>query len=66
MTKLPVGIIICASLIALAGCASRGETVGTLGGAAIGNAATGGSGLGTVAGGVLGYEAGKTYDQKHR
>ena len=66
MTKLPAGIIISAALIALAGCASKGETIGTLGGAAVGNAATGGSVLGTAAGGVVGYEAGKTYDQKHR
>ena len=66
MTKLPAGIIISAALIALAGCASKAETIGTAGGAVLGNAATGGSGLGTAAGGVLGYEAGKTYDQKHR
>ena len=66
MTKLPAGIIISAALIVLAGCASKAETIGTLGGAAVGNAATGGSGLGTAAGGVIGYEAGKTYDQKHR
>jgi len=52
--------------MALGGCASRAETVGTAGGAVLGNAATGGSGLGTAAGGVIGYEAGKTYDQKHR
>ena len=66
MTKLPAVIITSVALIALGGCASRAETVGTLGGAAVGNAATGGSGLGTVAGGVVGYEAGKTYDNKHR
>ena len=66
MTKLLAGIAICTSLVALTGCASKAETVGTLGGAAVGNAATGGSGLGTAAGGVIGYEAGKTYDQKHR
>ena len=66
MTKLLAGIIFSATLIALAGCASKAETIGTLGGAAAGNAATGGSGLGTAAGGVIGYEAGKTYDQKHR
>lgn len=58
--------VICAALIALAGCASKAETIGTAGGAVVGNAATGGSALGTAAGGVIGYEAGKTYDQKHR
>src|SRR5260370_20232232 len=66
MTKLPAGIIICAALIALAGCASKAETIGTLGGAAVGNAATGGSGLGTAAWGVIGYAVGKTYQQKNR
>jgi len=66
MTKLQIGIVVCAALLALGGCASRGETVGTLGGAAVGSAASGGSVLGTAAGGVVGYEAGKQYDQKHR
>ncbi|HZE61622.1 MAG TPA: hypothetical protein VE085_13820 [Burkholderiales bacterium] len=66
MSKLSIGIVVCAALMALGGCASRAETVGTAGGAVLGNAATGGSGLGTAAGGVIGYEAGKTYDQKHR
>ena len=66
MSRLRLGIAICAALIALGGCASRAETVGTVGGAVVGNAATGGSALGTAAGGVVGYEAGKTYDQKHR
>jgi len=57
---------ICAALIALGGCASRAETVGTLGGAAVGSAASGGGVLGTAAGGVVGYEAGKVYDEKHK
>jgi hypothetical protein len=64
MAKL--ALVICASLIALGGCASRSETVGTLGGAAVGNAATGGSAVGTVGGAAVGYEAGRVYDQKHR
>ncbi len=61
-----LSILICAALVALGGCASRAETAGTLGGAAIGSAASGGGVLGTAAGGVVGYEAGKVYDQKHR
>jgi len=64
MTKF--GLVICAALIALGGCASRDKAVGTLGGAAVGSAATGGSVLGTAAGGVVGYEAGKTYEEKHK
>ena len=64
MAKL--GILLVASLIALGGCASKAETAGTLGGAAVGSAASGGGVLGTAAGGVVGYEAGKAYDEKHK
>src|SRR5260221_4741658 len=66
MTKLPAGIIISAALIALAGCASRAETVGTAGGAVLGNAATGGSALGTAGGGGIGYEDGQNHEPQHR
>src|SRR5260221_1727209 len=62
MTKLPAGIIISAALIALAGCASRAETVGTAGGAVLGNAATGGSALGTAAGGGIGFQTRQNHD----
>jgi hypothetical protein len=65
MTKLPIAIVLFALAVAVSGCASRAETVGTLGGAAVGSAASGGSAVGTAAGGVVGYEAGKVYDQKH-
>lgn len=61
---------------ALAGCGSmgKGETIGTVGGAAaggaVGSAVTGGSTVGTVGGAVLGgavgNEAGERYDDKHR
>jgi osmotically inducible lipoprotein OsmB len=51
----------------------KGETIGTIGGAAaggaIGSAATGGSTVGTVGGavlgGVVGNEAGERYDKNH-
>jgi hypothetical protein len=66
MFKLAMAIAAVATFAGLAGCATRSETVGTLGGAAVGAAATGGSGLGTAAGGVVGYEAGKEYDKRHR
>ena len=68
-----------AAAIALAGLAAcggnptgKGETVGTVGGAAVGgmagSAATGGSTLGTVGGavvgGVIGNEVGERYDER--
>ena len=58
-----VGIALFASL--LGGCASKAELVGTATGAAVG-AAVGGGTLSTVAGGVVGYQAGKRYDQRNR
>jgi osmotically inducible lipoprotein OsmB len=75
MSKIVVmcGIVFAA---ALAGCSSwgKGETVGTVGGAAaggaIGSAATGGSTAGTVGGAVLGgavgNKAGDRYDETHK
>ncbi len=59
------GLTICVSLLALGGCATRGED--TAGGAVLGGVAgsvlTGGSAAGTVGGavvgGVVGNEAGK-------
>ena len=60
--------------LGLAGCATRAETVGTVGGAvgggALGSAVTGGSTIGTVggaaAGGIIGDQLGKEYDKKHK
>ena len=66
MYKSAIAIALLASLTALAGCATRGETVGTLAGAGVGYGATGGSALGTAAGGVIGYEVGRNYSQHHR
>ena len=57
------GIVLSASL--LGGCASRAELVGTATGAAVG-AAVGGGTLATVAGGVVGYQAGKRYDERRQ
>src|SRR6185369_9344462 len=62
---------------AIAGCGGnptgKGETIGTVGGAAaggaIGHAATGstaGTVGGAVVGGVIGNEVGERYDDKHR
>jgi osmotically inducible lipoprotein OsmB len=62
------------SALGIAGCGSRGETIGTVGGAAVGgavgSAATGGSTIGTVggaaAGGIIGHELGERYEERNR
>jgi len=67
-------VLACATTIGLSACASRGETVGTVGGAvaggALGSAATGGSTVGTVGGaalgGAVGNEAGRRYEERHK
>jgi len=66
MFKSAIAIALLASVAGLAGCATRGETVGTLGGAAVGAGLSQGSLLGTAAGGVVGYEVGRNYSQHHR
>ena len=74
MTKYLLAIAIAlAGSIGVSGCASRAQTVGTVGGAAaggaLGSAVTGGSTIGTVggaaAGGYIGDQLGKDYDKKH-
>jgi osmotically inducible lipoprotein OsmB len=74
MMKALIALCI-AGTLGLAGCSGmgRGETVGTVGGAAggaaIGSAATGGSAVGTLGGaaigGVVGNRVGEDYDRKH-
>ncbi|HUQ24569.1 MAG TPA: glycine zipper domain-containing protein [Burkholderiales bacterium] len=67
-------ILACATTFGLSACASKGETVGTVGGAvaggAIGSAATGGSAVGTLGGaaigGAVGHEAGERYENRRR
>lgn len=53
------------STLLLGGCASQAQLVGAGTGAAVG-AAVGGGTLSTVAGGVIGYQAGKRYDERRR
>jgi osmotically inducible lipoprotein OsmB len=63
-----------ASALGITGCGSRGETVGTVGGAAlggvVGSSVSGGSTLGTVggaaAGGIIGHEVGQRYEERHK
>ena len=70
MAKLLMAV---ALAMGLAACGGTGETVGTVGGAAVGGAVgsaiTGGSAIGTLggaaAGGYIGNKAGESYDQKH-
>ena len=66
MLKSAISVALLASILGVAGCASRAQTVGTAGGAAVGYGVTGGSAIGTVAGGVVGNQAGKEYDRRHR
>jgi osmotically inducible lipoprotein OsmB len=76
MSKIQMicGIALAAALAACGGNPTgKGETVGTVGGAAaggaIGHAATGstaGTLGGAAIGGVIGNEAGERYDDKHR
>lgn len=63
-----------ASLLGMAGCGSTGETVGTVGGAAVGGAVgsqvSGGSTMGTIggaaAGGYIGHQIGERYEERNR
>jgi len=64
MFKSSVGIALLASLVGIAGCATQAETVGAATGAAIG-AGLGGGTIGTVGGAMVGYGAGRSYDQHH-
>lgn len=70
---LAIAIALSAAL-GIGGCATRAQTVGTVGGAAaggaLGSSVSGGSTLGTVggaaAGGYIGNELGKKYDKNHQ
>jgi osmotically inducible lipoprotein OsmB len=70
MVKLLVAVTLA---LGLAACGGRGETVGTVGGAAlggaVGSAVSGGSTIGTLggaaAGGYIGNKAGEDYDKRH-
>ena len=61
MLKQALGIALIASVVGMAGCASRAETVGTAGGAAVGYGV--GGAPGAAIGALGGYEAGKIYDK---
>jgi hypothetical protein len=63
MFRASLVLAVFTSLSALGGCASQAETVGAASGAAIG-AAVGGGTIGTVGGAMVGYGAGRAYDQR--
>jgi hypothetical protein len=61
------GIAVVSFLVSLAGiggCATQAETVGAATGAAVGAAVGGGSAVGTIGGAMVGFGAGKAYDQR--
>jgi len=76
MVKSFIALCAVAGMLGLSACSGmgKGETVGTVGGAAaggvLGSAVTGGSTIGTLGGaaigGYVGHEAGADYDKKHR
>ena len=66
MIKSGIGIAVLASFVGLSGCASKAETIGTAGGMAAGAAVSNGGTLGTLGGALLGYSAGRAYEDKHR
>ena len=71
---LVAAVLAITTAVGLSACASRSETVGTVGGAvaggAVGSAVTGGSAVGTIGGaaigGAVGNEAGRRYEEKHK
>ena len=63
MFRASVVVTVLTSLSAITGCASQAETVGAASGAAIG-AAVGGGTIATVGGAMVGYGAGRAYDQR--
>lgn len=74
MGKPLIAVTLACATIGLSACASKGATVGTVGGAvaggAIGSAATGGSTVGTLGGaaigGAVGHEAGERYEERRK
>ena len=66
MLRSGIGIALVASLVGLSGCATKAETIGTAGGMAAGAAVSNGGALGTLGGAMLGYGAGRAYEDRHR
>ena len=64
MFKTGIAAAALAAAVGMSGCATRAETIGAGAGMAAG-AALGGGTIGTVGGAMVGYAAGRHYDQKH-
>jgi hypothetical protein len=60
-----IGIAVLASLVGLAGCASKAQTIGTATGAAVGAAVSDGGIIGTMGGAMVGYGLGKVYEHRN-
>jgi osmotically inducible lipoprotein OsmB len=73
MSKILMALLAATAFVSGCGSMGKGETIGTVGGAAaggaVGSAVTGGSTVGTLGGaavgGVVGNHAGDQYDKKH-
>ena len=64
--KTSIAIALVASLVGLAGCATKSETIGAASGAALGAAVSNGGTIGTLGGAMVGYGLGRTYEDRHR
>ena len=64
--KSSIAIALVASLVGLAGCATKSETIGTASGAALGAAVSNGGSVGTLGGAMVGYGMGRAYEDHHR
>ena len=65
MSRTKIGIALIASLVGVAGCASKAQTIGTATGAAIGAAVSDGGKIGTIGGAMVGYGLGRVYENRH-
>ena len=64
--KSSIAVALVATLVGLAGCASKAETIGTASGAAVGAAVSNGGTIGTLGGAMVGYGMGRAYDTHNR
>jgi len=64
--KSSIAIALVASVVGLAGCATKSETIGTASGAALGAAVSNGGTVGTLGGAMVGYGMGRAYEDHHR
>jgi hypothetical protein len=64
MRRAGIVVSLVASLAGVGACATQVETGGTATGAAVGASVGGGSAIGTIGGAMVGFGAGKAYDQR--